>query len=440
MATAKVLLNKNKNYKKESIDIAQESYPLVIRISHLSKNKFIETGYELKTKEWNEDAGKIRSSYPNSGRANAKVSSMLTKALDVIALPKANLKKMNVHQLVQLIESRMNESFETDLKNDNLEQLVGTRFTDYSDKVEQRYRLAGRFGSADSVKNAKSATLRFCKNPDLLLSEITETFLDDFEAWWKGQGNKTNGLGAVLRMVRRVFNLAIKDKSTELTVEHYPFGLHGYSIKKGKTSKRAIKEIAMDKIRAQEFKPYSKIWHDKNYFLFCFNLHGMNFADLIKLTMSNLVKDEKGEFERLIYRRLKTQRGENVKTFNIKLTEEAKTILKLYTPNKKSEDLIFPVLEKVIHTRSEEEIHKYAKRKLGFHNKGLKIIAKHVGLEDNLTTYVARHTFATLGLYKGVSKTEIGAMMGHTSAVTTEVYLDEFEHDVLDNAADVIFS
>jgi site-specific recombinase XerD len=68
----------------------------------------------------------------------------------------------------------------------------------------------------------------------------------------------------------------------------------------------------------------------------------------------------------------------------------------------------------------------------------LAFIGEAVGLKENLTTYVARHTFATAGLHKGISKAQIGDMLGHTNYYTTEAYFDDFDKDVLDDAADQI--
>ena len=59
-------------------------------------------------------------------------------------------------------------------------------------------------------------------------------------------------------------------------------------------------------------------------------------------------------------------------------------------------------------------------------------------LNEKLTSYVARHTFATAGLHKGISKAQIGDMLGHTNYYTTEAYFDDFDEEVLDNTADQI--
>ncbi len=61
-----------------------------------------------------------------------------------------------------------------------------------------------------------------------------------------------------------------------------------------------------------------------------------------------------------------------------------------------------------------------------------------MGLTEPLTTYVARHTFATAGLHKGISKAQIGDMLGHANYNTTEAYFEAFDTEILDRAADII--
>lgn len=433
MATSKLMLDKDIHYRKEVEPEKDQSFPLVLRISHRSKKKYIQTGYHVKEDEWDAGTGRVTKTFQNSGRVNAKIATMLAISLDIVSLPKDVLRNMNVLQVAELVQTKINEAFEVVIPKPVLEEITGTTLEAYSKKVVERYRKAKRHGMADSFEQAVDALVRFNGGVDIAMSRITETFLEDLEADWLGRGNKLGGLGVHLRAIRRICNLAIKDEDTELTTDNYHFGSHGYSIKKGKSKKRAISLDYIQVLRDFDYEVGSPLWHHRNYFLFSFNLRGMNFADLAFLTLENL------EDDRLVYERKKTRRGDNVKTFNIKLTNEAKSILSIYTKGKKRNDLIFPILTDVINCGDDRRIHEVKKMKLANHNRRLTKIAKDIGLEGKLTTYVARHTFATAGLYKGVSKTQIGEMMGHTSAVTTEAYFDEFDKEVLDDAADVIF-
>ena len=67
-------------------------------------------------------------------------------------------------------------------------------------------------------------------------------------------------------------------------------------------------------------------------------------------------------------------------------------------------------------------------------NKDLKEIALHVGIDKKLTSYVARHSFATNLKQLGVSTDIISESMGHQNINITNAYLKEFENDVINEA------
>ena len=435
MATIKLKLDMS--YKPKGKIKSEITYPLVIKVSHRGVWKNVQMGYNLKEREWDENKERVTRSYTNSGRANAKISRKWAIAEETLTeLTKPVLKNMDVYQVAQLIEFKIKEELET--KNSITAaafQSQQTKLKEYCEKVVARLKKAKRNKYAIAFEDAVTAVINYHGRDDLLMSDIDKTFLEDLEADWLSRDNGIGGLAVHLRQIRRLFNLAIDDNDSELILDQYPFGRRGYTVKKGKGNKRAMDLDDMQKIVQYKYKEGSASWHHRNYFLFMFYLRGMNFMDLAHLRMENLNKD------RIIYERRKTRRGENVKAFNIKLIDEAKCILNYYSAGKKKKnDLIFPILEDVIHCGDSEVIQKTYKQRADNHNKRLKKIAKDVDINVNLTTYVARHTFATTALFKGLSKTKIGEMMGHTSAVTTEAYLDQFDKKVLDEAADVVFS
>lgn len=71
-------------------------------------------------------------------------------------------------------------------------------------------------------------------------------------------------------------------------------------------------------------------------------------------------------------------------------------------------------------------------------NKGLKAVGKLAGLETVLTTYVARHSFATIMKMNGIATAVISEALGHDSEKTTQVYLDSFGNKALDEASKAI--
>ena len=424
---AKLTLMPDPRYNKA------DKCPLVIRVSHRRKAKYLKTGFILETKHWDEKRKQIKNSFPNSLRANAKVQKKVSLAQDVLSDHHAVLKQLTADDIEALIIKRFEQTDQERLPpiSTLASQSKKTTLKDYGDKVIARYKKADRFGMARSFEDALKVFLKFHGNDDLLISEIDENFLEDLEADYLGKGFKLNGLGSSLRAVRRIYNLAIRDKKTELTEAHYPFGKNGYSIRVEKAKKRAVKLDIIKTIRDLDLPPGSSLWHHRNFFLFMFNMRGMNFVDLAFLPTS---ATQEG---RLRYKRRKTRRGSSVKEFDIKITDEAQRIMDHYAA-RDDKGLAFPVMRDVIDTADKEYIYKLYQNRLRNHNRRLTSIGKNIGLEEPLTTYVARHTFATAGLHKGISKAQIGDMLGHTNYYTTEAYFDDFEKEVLDDAADQI--
>ena len=431
MATAKLFYDKRKSTK-------DDKYPLVIRISHKGNRKDIKTEYRLSINEWNEKKEEIKASFKNSKRANAKLKTKIGTASEVISNYEKSLERLSAIELANLIKEELHLQKEQKLGvTISYLDAKKTYFKTYSEMVIAHTRKVSSAKYANSLQEAVNYFLRFHGSDKLLMSEIDITFLEHLEAYYivnSQKGDSLNGLGAYLRNVRKIINAAIKDKSTEITMEHYPFGQHGYSIKKTSTKKRAVKLTEFDKII--NFKPEkgSALWHHKNYFLFYFYMRGMNFIDLAHLKMNNI------EDDRLVYKRRKTKRGQNSKEFNIKISADANKILKHYIKNKGANDFIFPIMTDTHQVTDPVRLLDLYENKRSNHNNRLKTIAKTVGINTKLTTYVARHSFATAGLHSGLSKAEIGDMLGHTNYYTTETYLSGFEQKTLDDAADKIFS
>ncbi|WP_271785126.1 site-specific integrase [Aquimarina algiphila] len=426
MATLTLMLDKrNKKANK---------FPLVIRIYHKRIPKNIPLGYKLQPSEWNEEKNQVKSTFKNSTRANHFVTTRMSIATKVIADYHANLKNMTAYEVADLIVRAIkNEEEQKPLHTNTVSLKRGTYLKEYSKKVMARYYGAKRFGTADAIHNAIVFIMKYNHDKDMLMSDINELFLEDLEAYYLGQGNSLNGLGVHLRSIRRIYNLAIKDSETELTMQEYPFGRNGYSIKQQRTKKRAVSLDVINKIVKLDYPVGSPLWHHKNYFLVNFYMRGMNFMDMAYLQVDTIHKG------RLQYKRRKTRRGNNVKEFDILIPENVKEIFNFYLSNKSSNDLIFPILQDVFHEESDDRIFEVYKNRRRNHLRRLRTIGKQIGLETKLTTYVARHTFATAGLHKGISKAQVGDMLGHTNYYTTEAYFADFENKVLDEAAEKIF-
>tara|TARA_R110002049_G_scaffold81360_1_gene206832 strand:- start:172 stop:570 length:399 start_codon:yes stop_codon:yes gene_type:complete len=120
-------------------------------------------------------------------------------------------------------------------------------------------------------------------------------------------------------------------------------------------------------------------------------------------------------------------------SLTVRITSEFSEILKSYIQDKEPNEFIFPIG----YDGSAESFKKYrSDRRLV--NKLLKIIAKDANIEEKITSYYIRHSWATIAKKMGVSTEIISEGLGHHSLRTTEIYLKSFDNTVLDEANDLV--
>jgi len=177
----------------------------------------------------------------------------------------------------------------------------------------------------------------------------------------------------------------------------YPF--LDITIKTERTAKRAISIADITKIAQQQLKPKSRHWHARNYFLLSFALIGASFTDLAYLTQTNVKKG------RLIYKRRKTGKELSIKLhpftqelFSNYIDCNSKYLLPVINPSIQEDSL-----------KAKRAISQWIKTT----NKWLSKIVEECKIEDEVTTYVARHTWATSAKRLGFSIEVIAEAMGH---------------------------
>ena len=194
MATLKLILDKNYTKKDKQFG---STYPLVIKVSHRSKWKNIQTGYQLTEQQWDDQTKQVTRKYQNSGRANVKISGKRAIANEVISIPRSKLKAYDVYQLVTLIEARFDDRFirETEV----VKEIIGTRFKDIAKQIADQYNVAKRYGSEKWMRRCITGVLADYGNEHLLIRDIDIAFLERFESIYLGRGNKLSGLGVLMR-------------------------------------------------------------------------------------------------------------------------------------------------------------------------------------------------------------------------------------------------
>jgi site-specific recombinase XerD len=189
---------------------------------------------------------------------------------------------------------------------------------------------------------------------------------------------------------------------------------------KNKTIKRAISKEDILKLINYDAEVGTYRYDAIKMFTFMYLTYGLNFADLSKLKESNLMVLK--ETYILTYNRSK-----GGKLYEIPLSEIPINILNYYYALRDETGYLFPVLHKDIHI-SPTQVKTRIKTALKKFNAEIKLVAQELMIQEKVTSYVSRHTFASVLAKEGESLYTISEMMGHSDLKTTQVYLKELDY------------
>lgn len=288
-------------------------------------------------------------------------------------------------------------------------------------------REENRIGTAISYECAKNSIDKFA--PDLKFADVTRSFLQRYENWMLQEGNSRTTVGIYLRSLRTIFNRANIDRSL------YPFGegKGKYSIPTGHNIKKALTLEEVSKIFAYETESGSMEEMARDYWIFIYLCNGMNVKDLCLLRRKNIDGDI------LTYEREKTKRSRRTgQKIIVSLKPEAKAIISKWgIPSIASDSFLFPHVKK---DDPPQRIQRTVQQVTQNINKHMKEIARKLEINKDVTTYFARHSFATILKRTGASVEMIGELLGHSDTKTTRSYLAGFETDAIHRATDVLTS
>ncbi|HMV07562.1 MAG TPA: site-specific integrase [Cyclobacteriaceae bacterium] len=305
-------------------------------------------------------------------------------------------------------------------------------FQDYLNEIKQE----GRAGTYHTYNCALQAFIKFRNGTEIDPLDLTPDLLRNFENYLKREkpirtkagktviikAGKTT-VSIYMRALRAVYNY-IAGKLPHLS-DHYPFTTHQsdrtkYKIKSGSGSKGdALNIEQLRQFQSIEVIPSSPEWRAKLLWMFSFYCNGMNFNDIARLTYANVKKDS---ISYIRHKTKETERSEEV--IEIPLSDSIREIIiELGNPNKHPSSFIFDILTKNLSPLQER---KTINQKIKIVNKWLKKICEANELPP-ITTYWARHSYASLLKQAGHSVELIREMLGHSDIKTTESYLKRFD-------------
>jgi integrase/recombinase XerD len=276
----------------------------------------------------------------------------------------------------------------------------------------------GRISTASSYQDSLTSILSYKKN--LKVSQVTPEFLKGYEKWMTDNGRSLTTVGMYLRALRTIFNLAIENEVIDPS--KYPF--KKYTIPAPQKISRTLKKEEIKLIINYTAKRESDAIA-LDYWVFSFISNGMNFKDIALLKYENI----EGDF--IIFRRAKTKRTTKNNSLPIMVPIDGSLeyiIMKRGNKSKKKDDYIFPILKKGLTPQQEYD---HIKTFIRNTNKRLARVGKELGLSLKVTSYVARHCFATIQKNNNAPLAYISEALGHSNLKTTQNYFGRFEDESL---------
>ena len=371
-------------------------YPIKVQVIHNRRQKYYSTGQELSVQEW-EQLPHSRTRKLSSIRHNVENSFSLVK------------------QQVETLVFRGEFSF--DILNARLGRYSDISVNSVFLKKMEELKANGQANTYFSYKGTLHKIEQFA-GKQISFREININWLNRCEHFWFSTGSSYSSMSFYFRNLKCIINMARKDGI--IKESQYPFGKGKYEVPSGSGRKLAltleqIKKLITYTDGTKTTEMYRDLW------FFSYLCNGINFRDMIFLQYSNIINGE------ICFVRAKTARNTKYgKTIHAVITSEMQTIINKWgNPEISPDNYIFPFAKG---TENPFEKVKLIREIVTECNRVLKKIAHDVGI-PRITTYSARHSFATVLKRSGVNIAYISESLGHSNIAITENYLAGFEVD-----------
>ncbi len=346
--------------------------------------------------------------------------------------PRKEYKKLRLE--IQAIENRANEvasetspfSFIQFEKRLYRKRREGIKVDYHYKQIISDYIKNQRISTANSYSYSAKALKKFVEKENnksydnLTLLDIDKDWLQSFEKYMKNNGRSITTVGIYLRPLRAIFNKAIEEE--EIERDNYPFGKRKYQIPASKKVKRALTKQQMKDLfhASPKTKDQEKA---KGFWFFSYNCNGMNIKDICHLQFKDINGDK------IVFYRAKTlfTTKTDLKPITIYMNKYTRKIINQYSNKEKSAiNYVFPILD---HDQTIEEKERRVKNFTKYINQHLKKLCKANNLPEEISTYWARHSFATLSVQKGATMEFMQESLGHKNMATTQAYFAGFDDE-----------
>ena len=380
--------------------------PLMVRIAKDGKRSMKSLGVSVNPAYWDFSKNCPKKNCPNRTVLMQLISQALLQYQGKMIEVKTRGEEVTASAIIATKEERPNK----------------VTLEDFLISLIHQLRENGKIGNSNAYLNLRSTLHNFHgKKLNFYFGAIDVAFCNKFEAWMRKNQFEDTTMSYYFRTLRATYNKAVEAKCA--TREKSPFIEYKLSRFCTKTMKRALTKDNVKKILELDCSNMSEkacLAHD--VFAFSYYCGGISLVDIANLTPDNIIEG------RLVYERQKTHG-----IINLTILDEAQFFIDKYKTYQEQAGYLFPILDNRKHVTPMQKYNRV--RKLCSQiNSELHIIAEKLGIKEDVTTYVARHSFATILKKSGVNIGIISQALGHQDIKTTQIYLDSFDNEQIDEA------
>ncbi|MFN3761266.1 MAG: tyrosine-type recombinase/integrase [Algoriphagus aquaeductus] len=291
------------------------------------------------------------------------------------------------------------------------------------DEIEKQKLEIGAISTAEKYRLAKTSIENYLKykkqdSDKLTFDKITVQFLESYQSYCENVKKISAAtIGIYLRNMRAVYRIGIKNGTASF--DKYPFLKENFSIPTSKKVNKALTETQLKQLwEAEPQTPEQS--RAKDFWFFSYFTFGMNTRDVCELKHSSLDSDS------IQYVRAKTKNTKKERTVKqVPLTNSIRQIIERRR-NPESVFLFGIIDEKDSPTQKHEKIRNFNK----VVNQHFRAFAKAAGIDpsfaEQIGTYHARHSFATVSIRKGKSIALVSEILHDGNLKVTENYINSF--------------
>lgn len=393
-------------------------FPIHIRLTYMRKIMYFACGYYIKLENWDKNSSRVIKSMNRWNQLDSieKVNFQISSEYNRIYRQVDNLILLNPNYNFAQLKNQLKA------KKENAKN-----FYHLAEEIILGYKQKGSIGTFDKCISFLNKLKQYAPNLDL--QDITLNFLEKYENYLRdkpkganGKNTKPNSINTIhsnLKFIRQIVNEAIRRD----LLNHSDNPFLKKQLKTEKTEREYLNEDQIKELEEIELTTGS-LALTRDMFVFSCYTGGIRISDLLLLRVSDF------DSTHLKYKVRKTR-----DQMHIKLPDKSMSIFKKYSKGKDKESYLFNYIPEHIDESNPELLDKSVAKSTVQYNNNLKKIATKLNWKVNISSHVARHTFATRALGMGMEVYTVSKILGHNSVKQTEVYL-RIVNQTLDNAMD----